>query len=41
MAMTKETGIEPSLSEDDVKQYLDEVLKEIGKKRGTNYMDKE
>lgn len=30
--MTKETGIEPSLSDDDVRQYLDEVLKEIGKK---------
>ncbi len=27
--MTEETGIEPSLSEDDMKQYLEEVLKEI------------
>lgn len=35
-AMTKETGIEPSLSDDDVKQYLDEVLKEISKRRGTS-----
>ena len=27
--MTEETGVEPSLSEDDMKQYLEEVLKEI------------
>jgi hypothetical protein len=27
--MTEETGVQPSLSEDDMKQYLEEVLKEI------------
>jgi hypothetical protein len=27
--MTEETGVKPSLSEDDMKQYLEEVLKEI------------
>ena len=39
-AMTKETGIEPSLSDEDVKQYLDQVLKEISKTANANYMDK-
>ncbi len=28
-SMTEETGVQPSLSEDDMKQYLEEVLKEI------------
>jgi hypothetical protein len=27
--MTEETGVQPSLSENDMKQYLDEVIKEI------------
>jgi hypothetical protein len=27
--MTEETGVQPSLSEDDMKQYLEEVIKEI------------
>jgi hypothetical protein len=27
--MTEETGVQPSLSEDDMKEYLEEVLKEI------------
>jgi hypothetical protein len=27
--MTQETGVQPSLSENDMKQYLDEVLQEI------------
>jgi hypothetical protein len=27
--MIEETGVQPSLSEDDMKQYLEEVLKEI------------
>jgi hypothetical protein len=31
--MAEESGIELSLSEDDVKQYLDEVLKEIRDKQ--------
>jgi hypothetical protein len=28
-SMIEETGVQPSLSEDEMKQYLDEVLKEI------------
>jgi hypothetical protein len=28
-SMTEETGVQPSLSEDDMKRYLEEVLKEI------------
>lgn len=31
--MTEETGIQPSLSEDDMKLYLDEVLEEIKRSR--------
>jgi hypothetical protein len=31
--MTEETGVQPSLSEDDMKQYLEEVLKEIRVKK--------
>jgi hypothetical protein len=31
--MTEETGVKPSLSEDDMKQYLEEVLKEIKTKK--------
>jgi hypothetical protein len=31
--MTEETGVQPSLSEDDMKQYLEEVLKEIKVKK--------
>jgi hypothetical protein len=27
--MTEETGVQPSLSENDMKQYLEEVIKEI------------
>jgi hypothetical protein len=27
--MTEDTGVQPSLSEDEMKQYLDEVIKEI------------
>jgi hypothetical protein len=27
--MIEETGVQPSLSEDDMKQYLEEVLQEI------------
>jgi hypothetical protein len=27
--MTEETGVQPSLSEDDMKQHLEEVIKEI------------
>jgi hypothetical protein len=27
--MAEETGVEPSLNEDDMKQYLEEVIKEI------------
>jgi hypothetical protein len=28
---TEQTGVEPSLSEDDIKQYLKEVLQKVGK----------
>ncbi|HJR48523.1 MAG TPA: hypothetical protein VJ799_10255, partial [Nitrososphaeraceae archaeon] len=28
-SMTEETGVQPSLSEDEMKQYLEEVIKEI------------
>jgi hypothetical protein len=31
--MTEETGVQPSLSEDDMKQYLEEVIKEIRVKK--------
>jgi hypothetical protein len=31
--MTEETGVKPSLNEDDMKQYLEEVLKEIKTKK--------
>jgi hypothetical protein len=31
--MVEETGVQSSLSEEDVKQYLNEVLKELGKQR--------
>ncbi|HEY6757767.1 MAG TPA: hypothetical protein VI037_10330, partial [Nitrososphaera sp.] len=31
--MTEETGVEPSLSENDIKQYLEEVLIEIKVKK--------
>jgi hypothetical protein len=27
--MTEETGVQPSLSDDDMKQYLEEVIREI------------
>jgi Asp-tRNA(Asn)/Glu-tRNA(Gln) amidotransferase B subunit len=30
--LVKETGIEPSLDEDDIEKYVDEVLKEIHRK---------
>jgi hypothetical protein len=31
--MDKDTGIQPYLSEEDAKQYLDEVVKELDKNR--------
>jgi hypothetical protein len=31
--MTEETGVKPSLSEDDMKQYLEEVIREIKVKK--------
>jgi hypothetical protein len=31
--MTEETGVQPSLSEDEMKQYLEEVIKEIKVKK--------
>jgi hypothetical protein len=30
--LVEETGIEPSLEEEDIKNYMDEVLKEIHRK---------
>jgi hypothetical protein len=27
--MTEDTGVQPSLSEDDIKQYLEQVIREI------------
>jgi hypothetical protein len=35
--MTEETGVQPSLSEDDMKQYLEEVIKEIELRRHNYY----
>jgi hypothetical protein len=32
-SMTEETGVQPSVSEDDMKQYLEEVIKEIKAKK--------
>jgi hypothetical protein len=32
-SMTEETGVQPSVSEDDIKQYLQEVIKEIRSER--------
>jgi len=31
--MLEETGVQPSLSEEDAKQYLNEILKELGKQK--------
>jgi hypothetical protein len=31
--MIEETGVQPSLSEEDAKQYLNEILKELGKQK--------
>jgi hypothetical protein len=31
--MMEETGIQPSLTEDDVKQYLEQVIQEVKKRR--------
>jgi hypothetical protein len=32
--MTEETGIEPSITEDEMKQYLAQVIEEVGKHKG-------
>ena len=34
--MAEETGIQSSLSEDDIKQYLDQVIKEVKKTKMSN-----
>jgi hypothetical protein len=34
--MTEETGVQPSLSENDIKQYLEEVMKEIKVRKRTS-----
>jgi hypothetical protein len=33
--MVEETGVQPSLSEEDAKQYLNEILKELGKEKNS------
>jgi hypothetical protein len=33
--MLEETGVQPSLSEEDAKQYLNEILKELGKQKNS------
>jgi hypothetical protein len=33
--MTEETGIEPSITEDEIKQYLTQVINEVRKRKGT------
>jgi len=33
--MAEETGIQPSLSEEDVKQYLEQVINEVKKEKAT------
>jgi hypothetical protein len=33
--MLEETGVQPSLSEEDAKQYLNEILKELGKEKNS------
>jgi hypothetical protein len=34
--MAEETGIQPSLTDEDVKAYLEQVLKEVKKPQGPN-----
>jgi len=34
-ALREQTGIEPSLSEEDMKQYLEQVIEEIKKSRSS------
>jgi hypothetical protein len=34
--ITKQTGIQPSFTEDDMKEYLDEVLKEVSKNKNNH-----
>jgi hypothetical protein len=34
--MMKETGIQPSLTEDDIKQYLEQVIEEVKKRKTTD-----
>jgi hypothetical protein len=34
--MTEETGIQSSLTEDDIKQYLEQVIKEVKKPKMSN-----
>ena len=36
-ALREQTGIEPSLSEEDMKQHLEQVLEEVKKSRSSNY----
>jgi hypothetical protein len=33
--MAEETGIQSSLTDDDVKEYLEQVIEEVKKRRGT------
>ena len=33
--MTEETGVQSSLTDDDVKEYLEQVIKEVMKEKGT------
>jgi hypothetical protein len=32
--MAEETGVESSLTEDDIKEYLEQVIEEVKKRRG-------
>jgi hypothetical protein len=34
--MVEETGIEPSLTEDETKRYLEQVIKEVKKSKMSN-----
>ena len=36
MKMVEETGIEPSLTEDETKRYLEQVIQEVKKQKTTH-----